>query len=99
MDETEQLVSTAEYSVAVMGRAGQFLLVDLAGPIDEAREVAAQLGYRFCGTLAVRGGVPSAAVQPQDPDALYTLLLASLRFARTMSSTSANPSPAILCSG
>ncbi len=84
MDAMKQLVEDAEFSVGVLGRAGEFVLVPLSEPEQLPKEIlddANHRGFRFCGVLALVNGKPSVKSEP-DLDALYTVMHASMAFAQ-----------------
>jgi hypothetical protein len=82
MDAHQQLAFDSEFSVAVMGNAGEFILIQLGEPLDDnVTRKAIERGFRYCGCLGIKDGVPGAKCE-SDPDAIYTCLLASLAFAR-----------------
>lgn len=82
MDAHELLVSESEYSVAVVGRAGEFYLFPTREPIDEAAKAAAlRRCFGYCGVMGVKNGQASAQCEPT-PDAVYTMMHAALAFAQ-----------------
>jgi hypothetical protein len=84
MDAHARLAFESEICVAVMGRAGDFLLIPLGGdgPLDDALTAQAlERGLHYCGCLGVKDGVAGAKCEP-DPDSVYCCLMASLEFAR-----------------
>jgi hypothetical protein len=81
MDAHETLVFDSEISVAVLGRGAEFVLIRLNGEIDDATTVRAiERGFRYCGCLGVKDGVPGVRCEP-DADALFTMCFAGLEFA------------------
>jgi hypothetical protein len=82
MDTTEQLILDSEVACAVLGRAGEFVLIFLDGKIENAMEAAICRGWGYCGTLVVtKTGQPDVICEP-DPDSVYTLMRAGLAFAQ-----------------
>lgn len=81
LDEQQQLTWDSEVSVAVLGRGGDFVLVNLADPIEDASKEAQVKGFHFCGVLAVKSGEPIAKCE-SDMDSVYTMMHAGLEFAR-----------------
>ncbi len=82
MDESEQVVFDSEFSCGVLGRAGEFVLVPLnEGPVEDAMAAARERGFAYCGILAVLDGQAGAKCAP-NPDAVFTMLMAALSFAR-----------------
>ena len=81
MDAQERLVSVSEFSAAVLGRAGEFVLVPLGNGLDEnlMRE-ALDKNFYCCGYMGVVGGRAVAEPSPH-PDAVLTMLRASFAFA------------------
>ena len=83
-DAQEQLVFDSEISVAVIGRAGDFVLIDLTDNIDDAVvETARARRFGYCGVLALINGEPVAKCE-SDADAVYTMMHAGLAFTRMM---------------
>jgi hypothetical protein len=78
-DPQEQLVFNSEIAVAVLGRAGEFVLIHLDDAIEDAMAAAIAKGYGYCGTLAVVKGQAAAKCEP-DPDSVYTMMHAALAF-------------------
>lgn len=82
IDEQEQLAFDSEIAFGVLGRAGEFTLIPLAGDEDGALTVEAfARGHRYCGVLAVVDGQAAAKCEP-DMDAVYTMMHAGLAFAQ-----------------
>ena len=82
MDAHQQLAFDSEISVAVLGNAGEFVLIPLGGPLDDnVTRAAMERGFRYCGCLGIKEGIPGAKCEP-DPDSVFTCLMASLAFAR-----------------
>jgi hypothetical protein len=81
MDAHQQLAFDSEFSVAVMGNAGEFILIQLGEPLDDnVTRKAIERGFRYCGCLGVKDGVPGVRCEP-DADAVFTMLFAGLEFA------------------
>jgi hypothetical protein len=60
MDRFEQLVSASQVVACVLGNPANrdFLLIDIAAPVDDAlRAEAAQRGLYFCGVMGIIDGV------------------------------------------
>lgn len=86
LDAQEQLVWDSEVCAAVVGKAGEFLLIrlDENGEGDELlMEAAARKGWAYCGVLGVKDGQAGAKCQP-GADAIYTMMHAALAFAQEM---------------
>jgi hypothetical protein len=79
MDAHEQLAFDSEICMGVLGRGGDFVLVRLAPIDEEATAAALAKGFVYCGVLGVKDG--QAKCEPH-PDAVYTMMLAGLEFAR-----------------
>lgn len=82
MDTHEQIAFESEICAGVLGRAGEFVLIrldqDEAGK-QEALEGALSRGFVYCGVLGLKNGTAAVQSEP-DPDALYTMMRASLAF-------------------
>lgn len=82
MDEHQRLAFESEISYVVMGRGSECTLVRLGhGDAVESAAQARELGYRYCGALGLRDGVPVVVFEP-DADSVFCCLAASLQFAR-----------------
>jgi hypothetical protein len=82
MDDHQQVAFDSEVAYAVLGRDGEFALVQLYVAKDEAVIAQArERGYHYCGVLAVIDGIPAARYEP-DLDSVLCCFLASLKFAR-----------------
>jgi hypothetical protein len=92
MDTQERMVMESEVSAAVLGRAGEFILVDLSGETDAAMEAARARGFSYCGCLAVVNGQATARPEP-DADAMLTMLYAGLAFAHLVADRLTPPQP------
>ena len=92
MDHAEQMVMESEVSAAVLGRAGEFMLVDLGGETDTAMEAARARGFTYCGVFAVVNGQATARPEP-DADAALTMLYAGLAFAHLRQADRLTPPP------
>lgn len=79
----KELILTSEYSVVVLGKGSDFVLLrcsgDDASDIAEARD-AAQRGMAFFGVLAYRDGEAVADITPDNIGAVYVMLHAGLAF-------------------
>lgn len=85
MDDQQRLAFDGEIAYAVLGRDGEFALVQLYVARDEAVIAEArERGYRYCGVLAVIDGIPAARYDP-DLDSVLCCFLASLKFAGLVS--------------
>jgi hypothetical protein len=81
MDAQEQLVWDSEISMAVVGKGGDFVLIDLGEVDDDVTKLALARGYAWCGVLGVKDGQPCANCEP-NPDAALTMMHAALAFAQ-----------------
>jgi len=82
VDEHQRLAFESEISYVVMGRGSECALVRLGhGDAVESAAQARERGYRYCGVLGVRSGVPVAKCEP-NPDAVFCCFAAFLEFAR-----------------
>ena len=81
-EDQRQLILVSELSAIVLGRGDRFVIIRLQCDDDDAAgQEAITEGMRFCGILALRGGEPVAAVEYDNPTAIYTMMCAGLRFA------------------
>jgi hypothetical protein len=80
MDAQEQLSRDSEISVAVLGKAKEFVLIRIDGPIDEAaRATAVERGFAYCGVMGVKDGQAGVICEPFS-DAAYTMMHAAIAF-------------------
>jgi hypothetical protein len=86
------MVMESEVSAAVLGKAGEFILVDLGGETDAAMESAHARGFSYCGVFAVVNGQATARSEP-DADATLTMLYAGLAFAHLVADRLTPPQP------
>jgi hypothetical protein len=82
--ELEALSESSEFVAAVVGIGLHFTVIPLGSglteQVDRACEEAHEKGYKYCGLLAVVGGVAASRVCEEIPDAAYTLLAATGTF-------------------
>ena len=73
-------------AVGVLGRGGEFELVPIDAPVEDVAEAMERHpNWGYCGVLAVHNG--KACVRTElGPDAVYTMLLASVAFAQLAAS-------------
>jgi hypothetical protein len=85
MDEQTRLAETATDAVAVLGKGGEFVLVDLCTPGQPMPPAvlvdATRRGFHYCGILGLRDGRRNVECEP-DADSVFTCLMASLAFAQ-----------------
>jgi hypothetical protein len=86
MYDAEQLILDSEIAMAVLGAAGDFVLIGL-GPDDEieaAMATAVKRGFSYCGVLVVTKDGQAAAKCEPDMDSISTCLKAALAFAHVV---------------
>ncbi len=77
-DAHQRLYEDSEICFGVLGRNGDFVLIDMALPLDEnVTAEALAKGYAYCGVVAVKNGVYGAKCAP-DPDSIFTMLQAAI---------------------
>ncbi len=81
MDAQTQFLLESDAAHAVLGRPGNFILVDLAN-VGRAAEDATSAGLHYCGVVGLRSGVPAAYCD--HADALQVMLDAGTEYARRM---------------
>jgi len=82
MDAQQQLVwdaATTSTATVVLGHHGSFLLVNLAGPTDEAVREAKARGFAYYGVLGVVNGQAVAQFEPGLGD-MRAVVAAALEF-------------------
>ena len=80
-DALQRYVLRAEHVAAVIGRGGEFLLLNLDGCIgDDVRTLANEKGFTLCGVIGITGGVVGAECDPH-PDSLRIMVNAGIALA------------------
>ncbi len=84
-ESQRQLIRESEFTVVVLGKGEDFVLLRCNGNDDdsdvaEARD-AGERGMRFCGVLALtQDGQLKADIDPRNISAVYTMTFARLAF-------------------
>jgi hypothetical protein len=77
------LAFESNFCCGVLGRGDEFLLVNVASPLDDATaKIASEKGFYYCGCLGVvRGEMGAVCASGLDVDRMRIMLRASARFA------------------
>jgi hypothetical protein len=83
MNSQELLACESDFCCGVLGRGDEFLLVDVASPLDDVTaKIASEKGFFYCGCLGVvRGEMGAMCASCLDVDCMRIMLRASARFA------------------